>query len=178
MTMIHLHVALAQRIIFLTSDGDDNTIIIIIPCMGLGLGLGLGDKIGNAGVRFPQTPDTQFECQCECQVCNEEKHHEAMCLWYDHVSYYFANIIFLRVLPSLLPVVGPLRECNRARPLHDMSKYFNPFFPNTLAVQSEIAFLVPTFLSTALMHLHSLVAKMSSAFRFRSAALKFSNGIW
>jgi hypothetical protein len=137
MTMIHLHVALAQRIIFMTSDGDDNA-IIIIPCMGWGWGWGWGlsDKIGNAVVRFSQTPNAQFVCQCECQVCNEEKHHEAMCLWYDHVSYYFANIIFLWVLVSR----RPLRECNRARPLHDMSTYFKLFFPNTLAVQSEIAF--------------------------------------
>ena len=82
--MIHLRVALAQRIIFLASDGHDDT-IIIIQCMGLGLGLGLGvvrvvrvvsDKMGNAVVRFSQTPDPQFECQCECQIGNEEKHHE------------------------------------------------------------------------------------------------------
>jgi hypothetical protein len=51
-------------------------------------------------------------------------------------SYHFANIIFLRVLASL----RPLRGCNCARPLHDMSKYFNPFFLNTLAVHSPIAF--------------------------------------
>ena len=87
--MIHLRVALAQRIIFLASDGHDDT-IIIIQCMGLGLGLGLGlrlglvvvsDKIGNAVVRFSQTPDAQFARQCERQIGNEEKHHAAM--WVD-----------------------------------------------------------------------------------------------
>ena len=75
--MIHLRVALAQRIIFLTSDGDDDT-IIIIQCMGLGLGVAVSDKMGNAVVRFSQTPDAKFARQRECQIGNEEKHHEFM----------------------------------------------------------------------------------------------------
>lgn len=94
---------------------------------------------------------------------------------------YLADIIFLRDFASSCICrrrpVAPLRGCNWARPLHDMSKYFNPFFPNTLAVQSEIAFWGLAFLSTTLMHLHNLVAKMSSAVRFNSLLLKFSNGI-
>jgi hypothetical protein len=53
-------------------------------------------------------------------------------LW---VAYHLAYIIFLRVFASF----RPLRDCSCARPLHDMSKYFNPFFLNTLAVHSAIA---------------------------------------
>jgi hypothetical protein len=68
-------------------------------------------------------------------------------IWHYHLALSFGIIIwhyhlvaidamFLRVLVSFLP----LRYCNCAFPLHDMPKYFNPFFPNTLVVQSEIAF--------------------------------------
>ncbi len=62
-------------------------------------------------------------------------------LW---VAYHLAYIIFLRVFTindafRFRPVI-PLRGFSCARPLHDISKYFNPFLPNTLVVQSPIAF--------------------------------------